>query len=287
LRILSAPECPAGIGPKKNALKFGISQAKGDILAFIDADCLARPGWIASLLREYDDRTGCVAGAVLPEKQSGLTVRLLWLERLFISYTTASAMGCDFPASASGGSFSYRKKVYDQLGGLAHSQVASGDDDLMAQAIAKAGWDVKFARGRDCITEDRRLPDRHRYVNAAIRHQSTTRYYAMRWRLIYLYSITANILFLLLWVCSILYPALLPTAFVSTAVKWIIEGVSVKIFCRKLETELSFPELLLAETVLPIYILIRPIFAAVPGFSWQNRSHSTRGALPADTVRHT
>jgi cellulose synthase/poly-beta-1,6-N-acetylglucosamine synthase-like glycosyltransferase len=280
VKVLSAPDCPTGIGPKKNALRYGIEQAKGEILAFIDADCVARPGWISALVREYDDETGCVAGAVLPEKRPTLLGKLLWLERLFISYTTASAMGCGFPASASGGSFSYRKQLYNQLGGLAFSQVPSGDDDLMAQAIARTGWKVKFARGRDCITEDLRSPDRRRYLNAAIRHQSTTRYYALRWRLIYIYSIFANIAFVALWVLAAIRPELLFTALATTALKWLLEGVSVKLFCRKLETGLSFIEFFLAETVLPVYILIRPLFATIPGFSWQNRTHRSSTISP-------
>ena len=39
-------ETTAGPGPARNT---GVSAASGDILAFIDADCLAQPGWLAAI----------------------------------------------------------------------------------------------------------------------------------------------------------------------------------------------------------------------------------------------
>src|SRR5436190_24068624 len=41
IRVVHAPE--QGAGPARNA---GVAAARGDVLAFIDADCIAEPDWL-------------------------------------------------------------------------------------------------------------------------------------------------------------------------------------------------------------------------------------------------
>lgn len=52
-----------GPGPARN---LGVSRAKGDILAFIDADCAAHPGWLSEIERCFSEREdiGIIGGDV-------------------------------------------------------------------------------------------------------------------------------------------------------------------------------------------------------------------------------
>ena len=85
VRVLQAPPCPAGIGPKKHALRHGIENSTGEILLFTDADCTVQSGWARALVAAYGERTGAVASAVLPGRDAGLPKRLYRLERLLVS----------------------------------------------------------------------------------------------------------------------------------------------------------------------------------------------------------
>lgn len=60
VRLLAEPE--PGPGPARNR---GIADAQGDILAFIDADCYANPGWLAAIETAFrDPETRIIGGDV-------------------------------------------------------------------------------------------------------------------------------------------------------------------------------------------------------------------------------
>lgn len=283
LTVLDAPICPAGMGPKKNAIAHGVAHARGEILLLTDADCLVKPGWARSVMSCYSSATGAVTGPVFPPYEPGFVNLLSRLERIFISYTSASAIGWGHPASASGGNFSYRREAFDQLGGIAFSEVASGDDDLMAQAIASRGWKVDYARGADAVVEHLRQPSLRQQINATIRHQSTTRYYPLGWRLVYFVSILSSVGVVAAIIAPLFVKELLPLLAAALGSRLLAEGVAVRTFCRQCQVRLSLIGFLVAEVCLPAYLLTRAGLSLFPSYSWQARTHH-RTASAADVL---
>jgi cellulose synthase/poly-beta-1,6-N-acetylglucosamine synthase-like glycosyltransferase len=273
MQVLRAPDSPAGTGPKKNALSFGIENSLGEVLLFTDADCRVPRGWIHALLAHYDSGTGAVTGAVFPAEQSGIRWTLAWLERFLVHYAAAGAMGYESPASAAGANLSYRRAAFDQLGGIAHSDVGSGDDDLMVQAIARAGWRVRFASGEDSIVREERVSDASRRLNAMTRHQSTVQYYPWRWRMAFALTILGCGLGLM----TVLAAAAGLVSWWFVVVIWglrlLIEAPAAALFARRLGVSLSPAVFLGGEILLPFYLLLRTIAAILPRYSWHGRLH--------------
>ena len=58
LTVVAIAETPPGMSPKKHALSQGMKVARGEIILTTDADCLMGPDWVASLVREFDERNG-------------------------------------------------------------------------------------------------------------------------------------------------------------------------------------------------------------------------------------
>lgn len=278
LRVLRAPECPHGVGPKKNALTFGIEHSAGDVLLFTDADCRVPRGWIRAMVAHYDDETGAVTGAVFPAGQAGLGGSLAWLERLLIHYAAAAAVGWGSPASASGGNLSYRRAAYNQLGGIARSDISSGDDDLMVQAIARAGWRVRFASGGDSVVTEARTPKAAHRFNAAVRHQSAATCYPWHWRAAFALSIVASALTVFTVVAAV--SGLVAWWLVAAAfgVRMLIEAPAAGLFARKLSARLTAARFFLGEILLPFYLLLRAAAAMVPRYSWRGRMHEPSAA---------
>jgi glycosyltransferase involved in cell wall biosynthesis len=53
-----------GPGPSRN---LGIATTTAPIIAFMDSDCIATPGWLRAGLAAFSDQTGIVQGPVIPD----------------------------------------------------------------------------------------------------------------------------------------------------------------------------------------------------------------------------
>jgi cellulose synthase/poly-beta-1,6-N-acetylglucosamine synthase-like glycosyltransferase len=282
LQVISAPPCPAGAGPKKNALRAGIEISAGQILLFTDADCTAGPNWIRSHVEAYHEGVGAVTGATLPESDPHHRALTSKLERLLVSYTSASAIGWGSAASVSGANFSYRREAYDEIGGIARPEVASGDDDLMAQEIVRRGWKMRFLHDEDALIRERRRVDGRRHLQAAARHQSTVVFYPLMWKLAYAFSIAAAALFLTSLALCPMYPRWALPALAVFALRLLIDGWTLRAFCHRLGQQVCLREIILAEIALPFYSILRPLPALVFTYDWRGRSHRRMASSRAE-----
>jgi glycosyltransferase involved in cell wall biosynthesis len=100
VRLVRRPRL--GPGPARNA---GVAEARGELLAFTDADCEPEPGWLAAgvdALAEADLVQGAVAP--LPDAPRGPFDRTLWIDHETGLYETASLF--------------VRRELFERLGGF-------------------------------------------------------------------------------------------------------------------------------------------------------------------------
>ena len=133
---------------------------------------------------------------------------------------------------------------------------------------------MHYAIGPESVVEDQRPPQLGRQIHASIRHQSTLRYYPLRWRLIYALTIVSSLLLFALLFAGIGFPWLLPSALAALGVRVALEGTTLALFCRRLRYRATPAEFLLAEFCLPFYLLVRPLLVLFPVYRWRERAHS-------------
>ncbi len=95
-------------------------EAKGEIVAYLDDDSTAEPGWLSLLVSFYDEHPKCYStgGRITPVF---LTEVASWYSKYFFGLTgnydqgpkTKQLTGVRYPAGAN---MSFRKKVFDELG---------------------------------------------------------------------------------------------------------------------------------------------------------------------------
>jgi hypothetical protein len=141
---------------------------------------------------------------------------------------------------------------------------------------------VKFCTEPASVVADLRPPEPRSHLAAASRHQSTIRFYPLRWRIAYLVAILAGWSLLAGGVFSLFNREYLGLAVSVIALKLLIDVVGVRIFARRLHIRLTLVEFLLAETMLPLYLMARPMLTFRSSFNWRGRTHRTTQQRSAD-----
>ena len=137
VRYLREPR--RGVSHARNS---GIAASRGEILAFVDADCLVEPQWLTELVRPYEDpEVGAVAGDLqhvipsTPAERQAARVLGNWQRFAFNSDPA-------YPITANA---SYRRDVIDRIGGFDPHMTRAQDVELGLRFQERSGLRLAYA----------------------------------------------------------------------------------------------------------------------------------------------
>ncbi|MGZ5333701.1 MAG: glycosyltransferase [Solirubrobacterales bacterium] len=122
----------------------GIEEGRGEIVAFLDGDCVASESWLTELVRPFEDpRVGCVAGELdhLPAQSAAerQTARMLGRWQRF-------AISADPPFVVTANA-AFRREVLEQLGGFDTTLPRAQDVDLGLRFSRDTSYELVFSAG--------------------------------------------------------------------------------------------------------------------------------------------
>ncbi len=128
-------------GTRGGACQVGIENAKGDLIAFTDADCVPDPQWLEKLLPHLSGGIVGVGGRILNEGES------FWQQTINVALDTVlgsanSIQGRNFPtirlvSSISGCNSMYRKEDLQEVGGFRTELVTAEDTELNRRLLKR------------------------------------------------------------------------------------------------------------------------------------------------------
>jgi cellulose synthase/poly-beta-1,6-N-acetylglucosamine synthase-like glycosyltransferase len=155
IRIISVPPDFSVNAHKKRAIRYGIENAKGDIIVTTDADCVHDEEWLISLIQTFDSVTGFVSGPVKFLTDKTMFTNFQKLEFAGLVLCGAGLIGAGHPTICNAANIAYRKKVFDEVGGFKDNMdLSSGDDELLMQKISRyTDFKVKFCIDKKSIVK--------------------------------------------------------------------------------------------------------------------------------------
>jgi len=127
-----------GLGAARNT---GFSTARNELVASLDADCVPDPGWLAGLVRHFDDpKVAGVGGRLIEGNQR--TVADRW--RCMHMPQEWGDQPLHNPRFLFGCNNMFRKSAVREAGGYDESMRTNGEDTDISRRLREKGWDLLY-----------------------------------------------------------------------------------------------------------------------------------------------
>ncbi len=274
LTIVSLDEQQSG---KKAALTFGISLAKGEVIATTDADCTVPPHWLRLINGGFqNEKTNMIIGAVALQIEDRFFDQLQSIEFASVIGTGVAACALGKPTMCNGANLSFRRKIFDQVNGYeGNEQVASGDDEFLMRKIQeRCPNSISLLNPIESAVRTKPQTSLNNFLLQRLR-------WASKWRVNS--SLFARILAVLVfflqasWLLLIIHTINTPTtsAIGVLVLKFLADLIFLSTVCRSLNMSFNPLAFVVLQFLYPVYVLYTGIFSQVKNHQWKGRPLQT------------
>jgi cellulose synthase/poly-beta-1,6-N-acetylglucosamine synthase-like glycosyltransferase len=269
-RIVSLKE---GSG-KKTAITYGVSLAKGNIVAVTDSDCVVPADWLQRINQMFqnDDLQLCV-GAVKIISDGKVFSSLQSLEFASVIGTGAATLGLGNPTMCNGANLSFRKKSFEEVNGYeGNFSYASGDDQfLMAKIEQHYPKSISFMSFPDSVVCTIALNSLSSFFSQRIRWAGKWSAMSGLTKMLAVFTFLVQVSWIFLLILFFYNPLFaVPLIFI----KFLLEFI----FLYRIGSFLSSPfqpiSFLVLQFLYAPYVIGTAIFSQVMTFRWKGRKHT-------------
>lgn len=175
LRVLSLSEMSFG---KKAALELGVSEAVGELIITLDADCRVGEKWLSGFASEYfNSDPDLIIGAVKMNAGQGIFQKFQALESATLVASGAGAARIGFPVMCNGANLGISKRVFSRDKDLFRKEIVSGDDIFLLEKVKRAGGKIVFLKNADSFAITEPFNSVYDFMNQRVRWVSKGKHY--------------------------------------------------------------------------------------------------------------
>ena len=123
---------------KANAIDKAIKISNGEIILTTDADCTPNPQWAKTAASYFTKDIAMVSGYTT-QHDSNLFEGMQAVDFVYLLSVAGGVMNLNKPMSCIGNNMSYRKSVYEEVGGYSSVEFSVTEDFALLMAIHKIG----------------------------------------------------------------------------------------------------------------------------------------------------
>lgn len=167
---------------KKKAIETGIGLAKGSLIVTTDADCIAHPAWLQTIVTYYEEFKPVFIAApvtyINPLKSDSPFKKFFKifqsLDFTMLQGITGASVHKKFHSMCNGANLAYEKKVFLEVEGFRGiDSIASGDDMLLMHKIQKLyPYKIRYLKSTSAIIQTRPADTLKEFMNQRIRWAS-------------------------------------------------------------------------------------------------------------------
>ncbi len=125
---------------KANVLAHLAHEAKGKVFFITDVDVRLHPGWIESLVREFNDNIGIVSGTSTCESNGTLFSRMQSIDWLHFMGYIQSFANVGVACTSVGNNMAVLADAYWETGGYENIDFSITEDYKLFEAVTNNGW---------------------------------------------------------------------------------------------------------------------------------------------------
>lgn len=142
---------------KANAINSAIKIASGDIILMTDADCIIPQDWVSETVKYYSSNVKMVCGFTKIKYSDSFFAKLQALDWLYLQSLASCSSGIGMILSCIGNNLSFKKNVYNEIGGYENIDFSVTEDlSIMRRINSDKKYKVIYPINAECsiVTEE-------------------------------------------------------------------------------------------------------------------------------------
>ncbi|NQX96342.1 MAG: glycosyltransferase [Flavobacteriales bacterium] len=258
---------------KKEALKYGIEEAKYEIIATTDADCVVPKKWVKNISVKFSDQTDMLIGPIVFKNAKGFLFAFQQLDMFAMQGLSFGILNLKKPILNNAANLAYSKKSFNDVNGFDSFSTPSGDDVFLLEKFKFKRKTIKGLLKTDFIVETNSETTLFGFINQRLRWSSKSKYYTDKLLLFFsVIVLIQNITLLFIYFGMLLVENYKIILIILLLSKWLIDFILLFLVASFFKRKRALIYFIPIQAIYPIYIVGIWIFSMSKKFEWKGRT---------------